>query len=484
MNAADELGNRSALRQWRHHLFRPIDIASLVYFRIAFGLLMLWELVMVFGHPSVSRFWTDPLPVMFFKYYGFSWVEVWPYWSMDQHIWTLRVLAVFIITGFFYRLSMFLFFLGFSYIFLLYQSIYLNHFYFICWVSFVLIFMPANRRFSIDAWWRKSIRSDTTPAWTMAVLVGLMSLVYFYGGLAKLNSDWFHGWPLRIWLPHKLDVLGKQEWFVYFMSYGGLLFDLSIVPLLLWRKTRVYAFCLCLFFHLMNANLFNIGLFPWFSIAATALYFSPDWPRKWVNFARKKIGMEAVLQVNQDVYRPVHSVLSYRQRVTASLLAIGVTFHLLVPFRHFLYPGDISWTEEGYRFSWHMLARDRQTILFINGKRIYNCYFIVTVSETDPATGLMKRILRKIDPVKHLLMKQVMEMGTRPDMILQFAHYLANKEKAIGNSDIIVTAHFKTGLNGRKAQFIIDPEVNLAAEPRNLKHADWILPLNENLPEL
>ena len=182
-----------SLRNWRQHLFRPVDIASLVYFRITFGLLMLFETVVNFERFNYSRFWSDPEPLMHFKYYGFGWVDAIPVWDMELHVLGLQILAVFIVLGFFYRASIFLFFLGFTYFFLLDQGLYDNHHYLICWVSFAMIFMPASGSFSIDAWWRKSVRCDTTPAWTIAILAGLMGILYFYAGIAKINSDWLQG---------------------------------------------------------------------------------------------------------------------------------------------------------------------------------------------------------------------------------------------------------------------------------------------------
>ena len=110
----------------------------------------------------------------------------------------------------------------------------------------------------MDALWRKSIRSDTTPAWTIGILEGLMGIVYFYGGLAKVNYDWLTGWPMRILLPSfdGLDGILEREWIVYFASYTGLLFDLFIVPFLIWRRTRVLAFSVAALFHLSNIFLF------------------------------------------------------------------------------------------------------------------------------------------------------------------------------------------------------------------------------------
>ena len=78
-----------------------------------------------------------------------------------------------------------------------------------------------------------------------------------------------------------------------------------------------------------------------------------------------------------------------------------------MPLRHLLYPGNVSWTEEGHRFAWHMMLREK------SGRAIFTV--------TDPASGRVWRV-RLSD---HLTPRQIRKMSTRPDMLLQFAHYLA-----------------------------------------------------------
>ena len=189
-----------------------------------------------------------------------------------------------------------LFFVLFTYSFLLDQALYLNHLYLVCLLAFLLSFMPANRAFSIDAWLWPRLRSQTTPAWTIWMLRFQMGVVYFYGGVAKISPDWLRGEPMRTWMARRTEfpLIGqyfREEWAVYFISYGGLLLDLLIVPFLLWRRTRVAAFIVAILFHVMNARMFQIGIFPWLGIAATAMFFPPDWPRRifnWLGDAKKR----------------------------------------------------------------------------------------------------------------------------------------------------------------------------------------------------
>ncbi len=275
-------------QDWTARLFAPVDIASLVYFRILFGAILLVEVWRYFHNRWIALEFIRPR--FHFTYYGFEWVHPWPGNGMYYHMAALGILAVCILAGFAYRISTALFFLGFTYMFLLEQAIYLNHFYFVGLVSFLMIFVPAHRKFSVDALLRPGIASEFAPAWSLWALRAQMGFVYFFGGVAKLNSDWLQGWPLRLWMPQRLDLpllwrFRDQVWLALAFSYSGILLDLLAVPLLLWRRTRPYMFAVLALFHLTNSNLFDIGIFPWFATAMTALYFEPDWPRRLLGLA-------------------------------------------------------------------------------------------------------------------------------------------------------------------------------------------------------
>ena len=440
---------------WRS-LFAPVDIAILVYFRIAFGGIMLWEVWRYFDKGWIARYWIDP--ILNFPYFGFEWFHPWPGQGMYIHFIGLGILAAFITVGFWYRISTVLFFLGFTYMFLLEKARYLNHFYLICLISFLLIFIPAHRGFSIDAWRRPGMRTSTVPAWTLWLLRIQIGIPYFYGGLAKINSDWLQGEPMRMWMAERMDFpligsLFTQEWMVYFLSYGGLLLDLLVVPFLLWRLTRPYAFGVALVFHLMNVQLFDIGIFPWFMIAATAIFFSPDWPRQLVK--QRRCGLN---QTPPTRLTPRHTLI-------LTLLGIYLFLQLMLPFRHYLYPGDVNWTEEGHRFAWHMKLRDKNT----------DIRFVITHKLDDTVSHL--------DPDDIMPRWQVRKMAARPDMILQLSHIIAEDLGGADQDAIEVRAEALASLNGREKQLLIDPTVDLSKERQSLLPADWILPLETPLKE-
>jgi hypothetical protein len=444
-------------------LYTPADIASRVALRVMFGAIMLWEVYRYFDHDWIRRYYIEP--DFFFKYYGFGWVRPWPGIGMYLHFLALGLLAIFITVGLWYRISIVLFFVGFTYVFLLDQANYLNHFYFVSLMSFLMIFVPAHRAASIDAWRRPALRAEVVAVWSLWLLRAQVAILYFYAGVAKINTDFLRGEPMRMWLADRSNMsffgdhlpvgrLFTQEWVVYLFSYGGLLFDLLVAPALLWKRTRMIAFAFALAFHLMNVKLFSIGIFPWFSIAATLLFFSPDWPRRIFNWPRST-ALLPPLQRGE-------SRGGSRPRVVITFMAVYLAVQALVPLRHFLYPGNVSWTEEGHRFSWHMKLRDKEA-----GR--------VEFEARDPSTGQTW----PIKPRDYLSKRQAEKMPQRPDMVLQFAHYMAAKLREKHGCDIEIRANIKASLNDRNAQLLIGPHVNLAAQERNLLPAAWILPLAE-----
>ena len=161
--------------------FEPVDAASLVAFRIAFGILMSVDVLRYFLHGWIERYYI--FPTFHFTYFGFGWVRPWAGPGMYVHFAALGILALFIAAGIWYRASAALFFLGFAHVFLLEQAHYLNHFYLICLLSFLLVFLPAQRAFSVEVWRRPEIQSDVVPAWSVNLLRAQIGIPYFYAGI-------------------------------------------------------------------------------------------------------------------------------------------------------------------------------------------------------------------------------------------------------------------------------------------------------------
>ncbi len=447
--------------RFRALLSAPVDVASLVVFRVAFGVILLWEIVEYFWHGWIAEYWIRP--PFHFTYPGFDWVHPWPGDGMYVHMAVLGVLAVFIAAGFFYRASATLFFLGFTYTFLLERARYLNHFYFVCLVSLLMIFVPAHRAFSVDAWRRPKLRAHTVAFWPLWLLRVQLGIVYFYSGVAKVNPDWFRGEPLCTWL-HRLNTaplvgpLFDSPLTACLISWAGLAFDLLIVPLLLWRRTRPIAFLAALFFHLTNSWFFTIGIFPWFSIAMTTLFFAPDWPRRLWARMRGWLGARTTQSSSEDV-ATLASASGLQPRAagwTVLLISAYVAWQVLFPLRHWLYPGDVTWTEEGHEFSWRMKLRGKlgQTVFMVRNPEAREFWY-------ETADGF-------------LTPWQVKKMQTRPDLIRQFAQHLAAMTTREIGAPVKVRVQAMVALNGHEPGLLIDPGMDLSEEPYRLSGSRWI----------
>jgi len=441
-------------------LFQPVDISFLVFFRILFGGIMLWEVYRYVTYGWISRYFIEP--ALTFTYYGFSWVKPWPGNGMYIHFWVLGLSAACVMVGFLYRIATPIFFLAFTYFFLLEQTRYLNHFYLICLISFVICFLPAERAFSVDALLRGKIRSDVVPAWTWWLVRAQVGIPYFYGGIAKLNSDWlFGGEPMRTWLS-PLGRFFAADWVVYGFVIGGLMLDLLVVPLLLWRRTRMFAVAAAILFNLINAVIFDIGIFPWLMLGALLVFFPPDLMRRFARAFMSPGEMSAAakpLPISSESYCPSSSA---SQKLVLGLLAVFLVVQLLFPLRHYLYPGNVSWTEEGHNFAWHMKLRTKV------GEAIFNV--------THPQSGQTWTI-----NAQDYLKPHQVKMTTKPDLIVQFAHYLAEVKRREGYENVEVRARVMVSLNGRQPQLMIDPNVDLTREQVSLLPARWIVPLTTPL---
>lgn len=445
------------MQRLKEIFFKPIDIASLVFFRIAAGILLSGE--------QLNQFFTGDYknylePKFHFSYLFFPWLKPFPETGMYA-LWAVTILAgFFVAAGAFYRVATVVLFIGYSFLFLMEETEYVNHFYLYCLLCFWLIFLPAHRAFSVDVWRKPELKRSWTPAWPIYLLIIQISVVYFYAGLAKLHEDWLLARPLTIWMGYKetKPVIGgilAHELTPWIMSYAGLFLDLLFAPLLLYRRTRWLGFLLAVLFHLSNALIFGLATFPWFSLTLTSLYFSPGWPRRLPFFRKFIPAFQPEKLTSETVHFRHKNLLTYSVLVYAAL-------QLLIPFRHFLYPGNANWTEEGHKFSWHMMLRAKSG--FTN--------FLVII----PGPPQQRFSIRQED---YLTENQIRKMADQPDLMLQFAHFLAEEyeRKGFKNAQVYVGSH--NSLNGRDGQVFINPDVNLAAEKRSMKPYPWILPLKE-----
>ncbi|RCS40577.1 hypothetical protein DTL42_24715 [Bremerella cremea] len=359
---------------FRIKMATPVDASSLAVFRICFGLVMVWHLLKYFqsyhGMTEIARVFG--MPALHFTYPGFGWVQPWSEPWLTFHFAVTTIAAGLVACGLFYRVASVVLFLGYTYIFLLEATLYNNHYYLICLFSFLLIFMPASRCWSFDNLIRKQFQGKpdlanapaTIPFWPIFLLRFQLFVVYFFGGIAKLNADWLTGEPLytpgtilhdflfgTIGLPQVLQPIHL----CLFLAWAGLFYDLSIGFLLLWRKTRWLGLLATAIFHFHNHFIFPIGIFPAMAFTATLVFLDPNWPRQLVNWLKQPRWPSAQTATQS----PPSSSSSHAKLAFGMTMAICtfVVWQSTWPLRHLIIPGDANWTEEGQDFAWRMMLR-------------------------------------------------------------------------------------------------------------------------------
>ncbi len=443
-------------RELLNKLQEPTSILPLVIFRMAFGVLMLISTLRFAANGWIGTFYIEPQ--FHFTFFGFGWVQPLPGNGMYIIFALLALFSVMIVFGAFYRISIVAFFLLFTYVELIDKTYYLNHYYFISLLSFLLIFVPLHRSFSIDVWMRPSLKRSTVPTWMIWALRLQLGMVYFFAGFAKLNVDWMvHGLPLRLWIPANADlpILGPVFALPYIpllMSWGGAIYDLTIAFFLSWRRTRYLAYLTVLFFHIVTAILFPIGMFPYIMIVATLIFFDERDYRRVLDGLRRLLNKPpkpATLALESPL--PIH-------RLIAGVLMLFFLFQVLMPLRFVLYPGNVNWHEQGFRFAWRVMLVE---------KAGYATFFV-----HDPQTGKNWTVF----PGDYLTRQQEKQMSFQADMILQYALFLEEQFAAQGYEDVEVRAEVYVAYNGRSSRLYIDPEVDLSEEAYDIFNRDWILP--------
>lgn len=433
-------------------LFTQVDNSPLVIFRMAFGFLLFIEAAGAIALGWVRRVMIAP--DFTFNYIGFEWIRPLPGNWMYAYFGLMALCGLGVMLGYRYRVSAIGYFVLWTFVYLMQKSSYNNHYYLMVLLTGIMPLLPAHRTYSLDARRDPSVRSNTCPRWCHLFFIFQVAIVYFYAAVHKLYPDWLDARPMEVWFSSKGDLpivgaLYTKRWFHYFISYGGILFDASIVPLLLFRRTRVLGFCLSLFFHLFNSFTFGIGVFPYMAISLNIFFFNPETIRRI--FLKKK---EKVTDnpVEVPAYKPL----------LLAFLSVYFAFQLLLPVRHVLFPGQVHWTEEGHRLSWQMMLRTKYGTIFFRVK--------------DKETGRESIVI----PINYLTDKQARKLPTHPDMIYQFVQVIKKEYQAKGQDNIAIYAVSKASLNGRKLQTFVDPEADLAQiEWEPFGHITWIKPLEE-----
>lgn len=439
-------------------LLAPADLAGLVAFRVLLGALLLVDLARYELAGWVDEHYLEP--TFLFTYPGFGWVHPLPGPWMHVLFVALMGAALAVVVGWRHRLAAWALTVGQAYLFLLAATRYLNHAYLLIVLTGLLACSPAHRGLSLDARRRPELRRGWAPAGAQWLLRAQLGIVYVFGGLAKIDADWLAGEPVRGWLAARAHTAPPWigEWLsseaaVGLVVQGGLWFDLLVTPALLWRRTRVVAVLASVAFHLSNAWLFSIGIFPWVMLAATTLFLEPSWPRRlpWIgSWIDARLGP-------RPSPAPVEPPPP-RARVWLGLAGAWLVAQVVLPLRHHLYPGDVAWTEEGHYLAWRMKLRTKDGA----------ARFVVRAPSTNETWV--------VDPADELTGYQVHKMVGKPDLVLRYAHHLAERWRSERGLEVEVRAQVNVSLNRRMRRPLVDPTVDLAKVEDSLGAAAWIMP--------
>lgn len=443
----------------KEYFKKHTSAAPLAVFRAGLGLMLFISMIRFW-----SKGWIEDLyikPKFFFPYFGFDFIT--PLGHYTYFLFAVcAVSALLVALGWYYRAAVITLFLSFTYIELIDKSTYLNHYYFISMICLLMVFLPANSYFSVDAWKNRKLLADQIPRWTLDSLKLFVCILYFFAGLAKVNYDWLIlAQPLKIWLPARNDMpligfLFNYSWVPYVFSWFGCAYDLFI-PFLLWnRKTRPWAYGAVVVFHLLTSLLFPIGMFPYIMMVTALIFFSEQLHLKiigWFNLFFKT--PSGFIRPNTNYY--------FKPAVDYSLKRFLIVFFVIqlgMPLRYLWYPGPLFWTEEGYRFSWRVMLMEKAG------------YAQFIVKDEDGRSLI-------VNNNEFLTTLQEKMMSTQPDMILQYAHILRDYYSRNGFKNPQVYVDSYVALNGRLGKPLIDPETNLAMEKDSFGHKPWILLYND-----
>lgn len=360
-----------------------------------------------------------------------------------KSLFVVLIVSSFLFTiGLFYRVATFLSLIIFTYFFLLEASFYNNHYYLMILLLFIFLITDANAKWSVDAWLFKQ-KKESILNWQLLLFQFQIGVVYFYGGLSKLmNADWLNNSIMKIMLtdifPNYSAV--KISKLSALMTYGGLLYDLVIVFLLLHKsiKVKLFGLLLVVVFNLTNNFLFDIDIFPFLMLASSILFFNGV----VTNRINQNFGIN-----NKSRYVELKKVI----------LTSYVFFQLAFPLRHLLVKGNVFYTGEARHFSWHMMSGT------ISG----STSFLIKDLENELAY--------KVNPLDYLTEKQNRVMLGYPILALQFADFLNQKAMKWETNSVEIYGRLDTTRNGRKSKPQINSENNLLNEKALLmKHNRWI----------
>ncbi|WP_338375873.1 HTTM domain-containing protein [uncultured Flavobacterium sp.] len=426
------------------NIYKNIENSPLILFRILFGFLVAAE---SFG--AILTGWVKRVFIethFTFTFIGFEWLEILHGDIMYLYFIIMGLCGILIMLGAKYRFAIISFTFLWAGVYLAQKTAYNNHYYLLLVISFYMCFLPANKYKSFDAKWNPKIKSEVMPYWVSLLFIIQISIVYFFAAIAKFYPDWLDGTFTKNLLLGSTDIefiknIFSKKWFYLFIAYSGILFDLLIVPFLLFKRTRTIAFIASFIFHIFNAIVLQIGIFPFFALGFILFFYEPEAIRRLFFKKKKPVFIESFDKSHK-------SIVQY-------ILIPFLIIQLLLPLRHHFIKGDVLITEEGHRLSWRMMLRQKSgyiqfKILDIDTKKTTSYYYN-----------------------KNLSYKQVNALATKPDFIWQYCQRI---KKEYEGKNISIFIDCKNSINRKPYRTLIDPKLDFAKAKWNyFSHNDWVL---------
>ena len=401
-------------------LFKKIDNTPLLVFRVFYGVLVSLECFGAIATGWVNRAFVSPK--ITFTFIDFEWLSVLTGPQMYGYFAIMGTLGVLIAIGFKYRYTALAFAFMWTAVYLAQKTSYNNHYYLLVILSFIMAFLPANKGLSWDA--KKSPETATTSmyAYNKWIIVILLLIVFTFGAIAKLYTDWLDLSFIELLLGGKRNypIIGsflQHRWVFRAVSVFGIGFDLLIIPALLWKPTRKAAFYAAIFFHLFNSIVFQVGIFPYLSLAFSLFFFEPEIIRNI--FAKKRVA-----------FIPEPLVLPTYKNAILFCIILFTAVQIALPLRQHFLKDNVLWTEEGHRMSWRMMLRSKTGIT----------QFKVFNNETKEQ--------ETFTPSKYLTPKQWRRVQTYPDFMWQFSQFIKQKFSLEGKN-VSVYLDSRISINGR-----------------------------------
>ena len=438
------------LKKIHNYLKEEVSGYSLAIFRVLFGCILFFQSIYWVFTGFIQENIIDPTFLFpFIKGLG----------PLSNNFMIYGLNSILLISSFsilinrFYRTGLIVYLCSFTYLWLLCQGYFNNHYYLFSLICFLLIFS-------------KSLFSNTEkvriPRLHLFILQALIIIVYIIAGINKINPYWLLDLQP---MTHILGEIGVNEksFLIPFFTYIGLLFDLLIGPLLLLKRTRLFAIIVAILFHLINFFTFilangEIGFFPFVMITTLILFIDSN------KLESYKLKPNARLLYRQPYVKKM-----------SILLLFFLIIQIILPFRHVFFKGYVDYNGIGQRFSWRLknMYKEPKTPGLIE--------FTVLTLNNDTVSSFN---LYNIENANIILTdRQRTNLIYYPNIIPVFAKKIENHFQGLINNydfDFIIKGRCEIEFMGRKSEFLFDPNIDLTkASNSTYKTNTWLNTLKQ-----